>query len=275
MDQHRRGRGVFVRGVDDGKCDGHRNLDCDLYPDAPAASGPLQCDLYDCAGRLHHHLPGKTYSNGSTNSTVSAGTYPIVANGCNAGTFSSWTSTIGTVLSPTEASTTVSVTANGTLAASYTPTPPVSYSVTFDTAPAGCTIDFDSRTYANGSTNSSLPAGTYPIVANACHGESFKLWTTTVGAVKSSSSASTTVNVSASGTLKATYATSGSSSPPPSSKAGSGLTSIDYAVVIGVPIAAAAIALTLILMRRRRREAAGRPPPPSTDPTVEGSPPTR
>jgi YVTN family beta-propeller protein len=156
---------------------------------------------------------GATYTNGQQASGVAAGTYSLVAPACTGETFSSWSSTAGSVASTTSASTTVTVSATGTITGTFTATPPPTYVVTFQTSPTTCSITFNGVAYTNGQQASGVAAGTYPLVAPACTGETFTSWSSTAGTVSSPSSASTTVSISATGTVTATF----TATPPPTS----------------------------------------------------------
>ncbi len=148
---------------------------------------------------------GVTYTNGGQASGVAAGAYSLVAPACTGETFTSWSSTAGTVTSTTSASTTVTVSATGTIAAMFTATSPTAYVVTFQTSPTSCPITFNGVTYTNGQQATGVAAGVYSLVAPACTGEAFTSWSSTAGTVTSITSASTTVTVSATGTITATF----------------------------------------------------------------------
>lgn len=148
-----------------------------------------------------------SYTNGGSATGVTAGSYPLVANGCTGETFSSWTSTAGTVATPTAASTTATISSSGTITATYTATT-TTYTVTFATSPTACTVTFNSVSYSNGQTATGVTGGVYTLVANPCTGETFSSWGSTAGTVTSTTASSTTVTVSATGTITATYAAS-------------------------------------------------------------------
>lgn len=147
---------------------------------------------------------GVTYTSGQEATGVAGGSYTIVAPACTGETFSSWSSTVGTVTSPTSASTTVTVSASGTLTATFTATT-TTYTVTFQTVPTSCSITFNGVTYTNGQQASGVAAGSYSLVAPACAGEVFSSWSSSAGTVASSTSASTTVTISSDGTITATF----------------------------------------------------------------------
>lgn len=147
---------------------------------------------------------GISYPNAGSVSGLSAGTYSLAANACSGESFSTWSSTAGTVASPTTSPTTITVSANGTVTATYT-TAGTTYTVTFATSPTTCTVTFSGTSYSNGGSVSGVASGTYPLVANACAGETFTSWSSTAGTVTSATSASTTVDVTATGTITATY----------------------------------------------------------------------
>lgn len=144
-----------------------------------------------------------TYTNGGS-VAVAAGSYPLVANPCTGETFSSWASTAGTVAGPTSGTTTVTVSATGTITASYTAVA-TTYTVSFATSPTGCSVTFNGTSYLSGQSASGVTGGTYNIIANACTGENFLDWTSTAGTVAGPTTASTTVDVTGSGTITASY----------------------------------------------------------------------
>jgi len=142
------------------------------------------------------------YNDGNTVDKTAA-TYNIVANPGSGYNFDHWATTGGlSVGSTSSASTTCTVSDDGTLSMVQTITPPVEYTVTFDTDPeATGTITFDSVGYNDGNTVDKT-AATYNIVANPGSGYNFDHWVTTGGlSVGSASSASTTCTVSGAGTL--------------------------------------------------------------------------
>jgi len=83
-------------------------------------------------------------------------------------------------------------------------TPPV-YTITFQTDPInGGTITFNTMPYSNGQVTYVFPM-TFNIIANPASGYVFDHWTSTCGTVANPNSASTTVTISSSGTLKAWF----------------------------------------------------------------------
>jgi DNA-binding beta-propeller fold protein YncE len=151
---------------------------------------------------------GVSYANGQQATGIPGGSYPLVANACTGETFSSWSSTAGTVTSSTSATTTILVSASGTVTGTYT-TASTGYTVTFDAVPSTCSVTFNGVPYTNGQQATGVTAGFYPLVADACTGETFSSWSSTAGTVASTTTASTSVTVSATGTITATYAASG------------------------------------------------------------------
>ncbi len=81
------------------------------------------------------------------------------------------------------------------------------YNITVNTSPTSCSITFNGAQYLNGQTIKNVTAGTYPIVANACTGATFSTWSSTAGPVSTPTLANTTISVSSSGALTATYTT--------------------------------------------------------------------
>ena len=148
---------------------------------------------------------GVAYTNGQQVSGVTAGSYPLVAPVCSGETFSSWSSTAGSVTSTTSASTTVAVSATGTITATFTATSPGTYTITFQTVPTSCSITFNGLSYTSGQQASGVAAGSYPLVAPVCSGETLSSWSSTAGTVASPASVSTTITVSSTGTVTATF----------------------------------------------------------------------
>ncbi len=147
---------------------------------------------------------GVSYTNGQEATGVTGGSYSLAANSCSGETFSSWSSTAGTVTSLTSASTSILVSSNGTVTGTYTTTP-IGYTVTFDTMPTSCSVTFNGVSYSNGQQATGVTGGSYPLVANACSGETFSSWTSSAGTVTSLTAASTSIAVSASGTVTGTF----------------------------------------------------------------------
>ena len=145
---------------------------------------------------------GQTHASGSYAGGVPAGTYPITANACTAETFASWSSSVGALGSSSAASTTVTVESSGTLTATYTAIP---YTVTFEVTGGPCSIEFNGQSWTNGQVDTAVFSKVYDIGANTCQGYAFVSWTSTVGTLGSTISASTTVDVTGSGTLGATF----------------------------------------------------------------------
>jgi hypothetical protein len=144
-----------------------------------------------------------SYSNGNT-VNKGANTYNIVAVPGTGYNFSSWQTTGGglSVAVPTSASTTCTVSGNGTLRMVQTVAPPTEYTITFDTNPANTgSVTFAAVTYSDGNTVNKA-ANTYAITANPAGGYNFASWQTTGSLlVAAPGSASTTCTVSGAGTL--------------------------------------------------------------------------
>ena len=143
-----------------------------------------------------------TYNDGNTVNKAAAA-YAITANPASGYSFSSWQTTGSlSVAAPGSASTTCTVSGNGTLSMVQTATPPTEYTVTFDTDPeATGTITFAAVTFNDGNTVNKT-AGPYAITANPGSGYYFDHWVATGSlSVASASSASTTCTVSGAGTL--------------------------------------------------------------------------
>ncbi len=144
---------------------------------------------------------GNTYTNGQSVSVTPA-TYSITGNPPSGYVFSHWTSTCGTVTNPNAQSTSVAVSQTGYLKAWFTI---IQYTVTFYTDPtSGDSITFNGNPYTNGQSTT-VNAGTYSITGNPPSGYVFGYWTSTCGAVTNPNAQSTTVAVSQTGSLKATF----------------------------------------------------------------------
>ncbi|MCI4324075.1 MAG: hypothetical protein L3K03_08740 [Thermoplasmata archaeon] len=83
-------------------------------------TSPTSCDI---------QIDGTTYGDGQTADGVTAGTHTISAPSCPGETFSSWATTAGSLGSPSSADTSLQVTADATLTATFTTTP--TYQVDF------------------------------------------------------------------------------------------------------------------------------------------------
>ena len=176
-----------------------------IDPGTPAPSSGYTVTFQTVPTSCSVTFNGASFTNGEQETGVAAGTYPLVANTCTGETFGSWASTAGSVTSPDAASTTITVADSGTVTASYSTVPPGTYTVTFDVVPSTCAITFDGTPYTSGEQASDLAAGSYPLSANSCAGETFSSWSSTAGTVASTTSASTSVTVSATGTITSTF----------------------------------------------------------------------
>jgi hypothetical protein len=191
-----------------------------------------------------------SYSNGNT-VNKSAATYNIVAVPGGGYYFGSWQTTGGlSVASASSASTTCTVSGNGTLKMVQTQTPPVEYAVSFDTDPeATGTITFAAVTYSDGNTVNKA-ANTYAITAHPASGYSFAGWQTTGSlSVASANSASTTCTVSGAGTLRMVQTETppvGGTAYPPNKL---------LMLLPWIAIGAAIIVATSLLVQRRRSAA--------------------
>jgi hypothetical protein len=191
-----------------------------------------------------------TYSDGNSVNKAAA-TYNIAANPGSGYYFDHWvTSGSLSVASASSASTTCTVSGAGTLSMVQTQTPPVQYTVTFDTVPASTgTITFAAITYNDGNTVNKS-AGAYAVTAHPGSGYYFDHWVTTGSlSVASASSASTTCTVSGAGTLSMVQTEMppvGGTAYPPNK-----LLMLVPWIVLGAAIVAGAT-----LFVRRRRDAA-------------------
>jgi DNA-binding beta-propeller fold protein YncE len=190
---------AFVSDVDSGSV-------VFIDPGTPAPSTGFTVTFETDPSTCSITFNGVTYTSGEEASSVAAGMYPLVANTCSGESFSSWASSAGALGSSSAASTTLTVSANGTVTATYSSSSPTVYTVTFDVIPSTCSVTFNSVRYTNGEQATGVTAGTYPLMANSCTGESFSSWASSAGAVTSPASASTMLTVSSSGTVTATYA---------------------------------------------------------------------
>lgn len=220
------------------------------------------------------------YVNGNQNVSVPGTTYPIQAVPCTGYSFQSWSVTTGlTVGSASSPSTTLAVSANGTLTATFAPTLPskTTYSVTFLTGPVGCgNIQLNGESYGSGGANHSVPGGAYSITAVSCPGYAFSAWSTTGGLnIASKSSVTTTMSVSGSGSLTATFTatSSGGSNTTQNSNSGPN-TLLLYGLIAAVVILA--VLVVVLLVRRGGRgssNTAPAAPPPAPGPAYAPAPP--
>jgi len=151
------------------------------------------------AGKGYITFGGVDYSDGNT-ASKNKGTYDIAAKPHAQYTFTRWeTEGSLSVTNPSSASTTCTVSGDGTLTMVQTP---ILYTVGFDTDPENTgTITFDGTSYSDGDTTSKA-AGGYSISANPAAGYTFTRWITKGSlSVTDSYSATTTCTVSGSGTL--------------------------------------------------------------------------
>ena len=104
-----------------------------------------------------------------------------------------------------------SVTMNGpvneTAVFAQQPSSSITYALNFTTSPTSCgAIQFAGKPYPNGTANASVAPTIYAIDAVACSGYGFQSWTASGGlTVGNTSSASTTLQVSGAGTLRASF----------------------------------------------------------------------
>ncbi len=121
---------------------------------------------------------GVLYTNGQQAAGVAAGSYSLVAPTCTGETFSGWSSTAGAVTSPTSASTSILVSANGTVTGTFTATI-TGYTVTIDVVPSTCSLMFNGNPYTNGEQATGVVSGPYSLDAVTCTGETFTSWSST------------------------------------------------------------------------------------------------
>lgn len=161
---------------------------------SPTACGPIT-------------LNGSTFSNGSQ-VQLPSGAFSLSIGSCVGYTFNGWATTGGaTVASPTSDPTTVTVTQDGTISATFHQVPPLHYSLAIAISPSACgPIDFNGSPVANGATISVL-AGSYSVNAPSCPHYHFATWVAAGGAsVGSATNPITTATISTNGSLTATYA---------------------------------------------------------------------
>jgi DNA-binding beta-propeller fold protein YncE len=175
-----------------------------LEPGTPAPSTGYTVTFETVPSSCTVTFDGVSYPDGTEASGVAAGTYPLVANVCSGESFSSWSSTAGSVASPTAASTTLTVSASGTVTGTYAAVT-TGYTVNFQVYPSTCSITFGGTSYTNGQQVTGVAGGSYPLLANACTGETFSAWSSTAGTLGSTSADSTSVLVSSSGIVNGTF----------------------------------------------------------------------
>jgi hypothetical protein len=144
------------------------------------------------------------------------------------------------------------------------PSPGPSDSLSVLTTPATCgpiTVGTDSASNGN---DLELPAGDYNIVAPTCPGELFDQWQTTGGAsVANASQPSATLQVSAAGTLTATYSTDSPGGKGPQGGGGHGFVLSPDARTLTVIVALVLAVWGLVYLGRR----ATRTPPANPRPS--------
>lgn len=143
----------------------------------------------------------ESYTNGQT-AYFSPGTYHVADFPCANFQFLTWNSSGGVpVSSPSQETSVVTVSSNGTLSAADLGT--VTYPVTFETGPQDCgSIDVGEYAFTNGQTLS-LSAGSYALSAVPCQNSSFNQW----GTEGSVTVGSGTLTVSGQGVVTADFGT--------------------------------------------------------------------
>jgi YVTN family beta-propeller protein len=169
---------------------------------ASYAATPYSVTFEVTGGPCSIAFNGQSWTNGQVDTQAVSKVYDLAANTCPGYAFVSWTSSVGALGSATSASTTVDVTASGTIGATFQSAP---YSVTFAIQGGPCSVSFDGQSWANTQVDSNLPSQTYDLSANLCPGYNFLSWTSSAGALGSTTSASTTIDLTASGTIGATF----------------------------------------------------------------------
>lgn len=226
---------------------------------SPATCGPIVVN-------------GSSVANGGT-VALPAGTYPVLAGACTGQTFANWTASGGVqVTDRTVASTTITVTGNGSVTAEYAPNivhrPPPHYLVTVavDPDPCGAGVSIGPGTYLNGSV-ANLTAGNYSLAARGCTGYTFAAWSLTGGLdLVNASSLDVEGNGSLAALLHENATTPGHKSGPPAANntttgpAGSNLPLFPLALVAAGVVAATAVAVIWRSSGRRRRSQGPTPP---------------
>jgi pimeloyl-ACP methyl ester carboxylesterase len=155
---------------------------------------------------------GSAVANGAQ-VTLSAGEYVAEAAPCAGWSFQSWSSTGGVrVWSPTDPTTGLTLSANGSLDANYLLLGPGDTLQVFVSPPSCGSVFINGSAQGNGSIRN-LPPGSYSLVAPACAGYVFAGWSFSGGVTAVGTGAVTTLVVSSDGTLTAIYATSAGSVP--------------------------------------------------------------
>jgi hypothetical protein len=159
-------------------------------------SSPSSCDV---------NWNGADEPYGTVISNIPTGTVEDIASiSCSGYSFSSWSTTAGTLGSTTASSTTLTVNGNGALFATYQG--PTKYSVTLDPSPSSCEISWNGVNEPSGTEFTNIPSGTVEdIGAVSCSWETFSSWSTTAGALGSSTATSTSLTVTSTGSLSATW----------------------------------------------------------------------
>ncbi|NQT73712.1 MAG: hypothetical protein HQ553_13240, partial [Chloroflexi bacterium] len=186
-------------------------------PAVPAMAQPVTYAL-----TININGTGVTNPTGTTPQTVDA-VIPISATPGTGNMFTGWQ---GPVANPGTANTTVTMSGTITLTAMFAPAGP----------PPGPTFTFSIANDGNGNTNP--PTGAYPvpqpgtimgISATPGPGYAFNQWTGDIGTIASPSSANTSINISGTMSITATFAPAGP--PPPivyyQFNSGTGTTAVD------------------------------------------------
>ncbi len=206
----------------------------------PAGCGPLLVD-------------GSQVGDGAS-LTMAPATVPLIAGSCSGYDFSDWIAEGGVATSGAGPSTQLVVSGSGSVAAVYTISTTLPFTVRFLVTPATCgaAILVDGVAYANG-TRGLLPAGPHTLSGASCVGESFGAWTAT-GNVSASG---VSLVVSGNGTLAVSYNPDLSRPAPGANNSSSGNGWLGSAWLWGPLGVAAGAALALSIARLRQRTRTG------------------
>jgi YVTN family beta-propeller protein len=202
--------------------------------------------------------------------SISEGIYVARAPSCYGYVFQGWSASGGvTVASPGTPSTNVTVLSNGTLIATFALLPGVAFGVGVTVSPASCAaaVQLAGSAVTPGAAVP-LAAGSYPILAGACSGETFQSFETTGGvSFAPQGPAGGRLSVAGNGTVNASYLASSVSAPAPAPASSSGYSATELlAFVAAAAFAGALVGIVVGVVLGRRRASPPPPEPPAAPP---------
>jgi YVTN family beta-propeller protein len=204
--------------------------------------------------------------------SVPFGIYPVRAPSCYGYFFQGWSTSGGvTVADAASAATNVTIASNGTLVATFGLTVGATFAVGIGVLPSACAgaVELAGSAWSQGDAVPLAP-GTYPILAEACSGESFQAWETSGGvSIASQGPDGGILTVEGNGTVNASYLPSPASSAPSSGSSGYSSTELVAFVLAGV-LGGLLVGVLVGVVLSGRRSRPPPAPPPAEPPTGPG-----